>query len=85
MPRHDPSASQSTGRVRVGDGLRLVAAWTVSSLTLILADALQPNLSAESSWAFVAVAAIDRRTLSARIPNDPSGSRPEEGSRVRLA
>lgn len=58
MPRHDPSASQWTGRVRVGDGLRLVAAWTVSSLTLILADALQPNLSAESSWAFVAVAAV---------------------------
>ena len=45
-------------RITFADVARLLSAWGVASVTLLLADAVQPNLSADSPWALVAVAAV---------------------------
>jgi uncharacterized membrane protein YvlD (DUF360 family) len=44
--------------LRLGDLARLLVTWALSSLALMLAAWLQPNLSATSPWAYVAVAAV---------------------------
>ena len=59
MSRKERSAgSAGSRRVRVGDLVRLVVTWGVTSVTLVLAAAVQPDLSADTPWAFVAVAAV---------------------------
>ena len=57
---HDAGPSRRTGArgLRVADLGRLLSGWLVASLTLMLADAVQPNLTASSAWSLVAVAAV---------------------------
>lgn len=45
-------------RLRPGDIARLVAVWLVSSAALAVADALLPNLTADTGWAYFAATAI---------------------------
>jgi uncharacterized membrane protein YvlD (DUF360 family) len=45
-------------RVRVGDLARMGLSWAISSVALVVAADLLPGLSAESSWRFVAAAAV---------------------------
>ena len=58
MSRDSSHAPPGARRIRAGDVLRLLTTWVVSSLALIFAAAIQPDLSAESPWAWVAVAAV---------------------------
>ncbi len=60
MPNHERSSSSRTRarRVTLADVGRLLSAWLVSSVTLVLADAVQPDLKASSVWSLVAVAAV---------------------------
>jgi uncharacterized membrane protein YvlD (DUF360 family) len=44
--------------IRGGDLVRLLVTWALSSLALMIAAWLQPNLSATSPWAYVGVAAV---------------------------
>lgn len=50
--------AQSRARLRLGDIARLVAVWLVASLALALADALLPNLKADTWWAYPAATAV---------------------------
>ena len=45
-------------RVRLGDIARFVVVWLVSSAALALADALLPNLTTETPWAYLAATAV---------------------------
>ena len=45
-------------RLRLGDIARLLAVWLVSSAALALADALLPNLTAQTPWAYIAATAV---------------------------
>src|SRR6187549_2879516 len=48
----------SRTRLRLGDIARLLAVWLVSSAALALADALLPNLTAQTPWAYFAATAV---------------------------
>ena len=48
----------SRTRLRPGDIVRLLAVWLVSSAALALADALLPNLTAQTPWAYFAATAV---------------------------
>ncbi|MGO4258006.1 alkaline phosphatase family protein [Marmoricola sp. RAF53] len=50
--------ARSRWRLRAGDVGRLLLAWLISVLALMIADWLQPELSATSPWCWVAVAAV---------------------------
>lgn len=52
------SAPAVSRRVRGGDLLRLCVTWAVSTGTLAVADVLLPDLSADSLWSLVVVAAV---------------------------
>ena len=43
--------------LRLGDVVRLLAVWLVSSAALALADALLPNMTAEAPWTYFAATA----------------------------
>ena len=45
-------------RVRLGDIARFVVVWLVSSAALALADALLPNLTTQTPWAYLAATAV---------------------------
>ncbi|HEX6758556.1 MAG TPA: phage holin family protein [Propionibacteriaceae bacterium] len=45
-------------RLRLGDIARLVVVWLVSSAALALADALLPNLTARTPWAYLGATAV---------------------------
>ena len=45
-------------RLRLGDIVRLLAVWLVSSAALALAAALLPNLTAQAWWAYFAATAV---------------------------
>ncbi len=49
---------RSRWRLRSGDLGRLLVAWVISTLALMIAAAIQPELSATSPWCWVAVAAV---------------------------
>ncbi|WP_432479941.1 alkaline phosphatase family protein [Nocardioides sp. GXQ0305] len=57
MVNDEPTSGRSR-RVTLADLGRLLSGWLVTSLTLVLADAVQPELTASSFWSLVAVAAV---------------------------
>ena len=46
------------GRPRPADGGRLLMTWATSTIALLVADALLPDLSATSAWAWLGLAAV---------------------------
>ena len=55
-----PASRTRARRLTLADVGRLLSSWLVSSFTLLLADAVQPNLSVSSPWTLVWVAAVQR-------------------------
>ena len=53
-----PAPRNRARRFTLADVGRLLSSWLVSSVTLLLADAVQPELSASSPWSLVWVAAV---------------------------
>ena len=53
-----PGSRTRARRLTRADVGRLLSSWLVSSVTLLLADAVQPHLSASSPWSLVWVAAV---------------------------
>ena len=53
-----PAMGTKRRSLLVGDLVRLLVTWAWSSLTLMVAAWLQPDLSASSPWAYVGVAAV---------------------------
>ena len=50
--------ARSQARLRLGDLVRLIAVWLVSSAALALADAVLPNLTAQAPWVYFATTAV---------------------------
>ena len=53
-----PASRTRPRRLTLADVGRLLTSWLVSSFTLLVADAVQPNLSVSSPWTLVWVAAV---------------------------